>query len=165
MQCKYHTGAVHPNNVAAPEIANVALIVEPVAHIPKQAVVRPANPSTRLNSLKYHRPLKSPCGTCQCSEHWRPRGDSFTLFQRDQSFQVSIRPSLPLPGLNVLSSIMASVITWYPSHSRGGNVNVNCMTAAAPTKPTIVWICGMDEQTTNAGKSFSITQPHVAKFT
>jgi hypothetical protein len=52
-------------------MANVARIVEPAAHIPMQAVVRPANPSIRLNILKYHRPPKSPCSTRQRSKHKR----------------------------------------------------------------------------------------------
>ena len=43
-------------------------------------------------------------------------------------------------------------------------MKVNCMIAAAPTKPTIVCICGMEEETTNARKPFLITQPHVAKI-
>ena len=148
---------MHPNDVAAPEIANVAWIVSPAAHTPMQAAVRPANPSIRLNIFKYHRPPKSPChSTCQRSQHRRSQRNICTLFQRDHSFQVSIRPLLPFPGLYVVSSIMASVITWYQNQSRGGNVNVNCIIATATMRPPIAWICGIAELTTNAGKSFLI---------
>ena len=120
-----------------------------------QAAARPASPSIRLNIFKYHRPPKSPChGTRQRNKHQRSQGTVFTLFQRDHCCQVSIRPLLPFPGLYGLSSIMASVTTWYPNQRRGGNVNVNCIIASAATRPPIAWICGIAEPTTNAGMSF-----------
>ncbi len=149
----YYTGAVHPNDVAAPEIANAAWIVLAAAHIPKQAVAKLAKPSIRLNTLKCHRPLKSPCNLRKRIEHRKFQADAFTLFQRDHSLQVSICPWLPLPGLYALSSIMASIRTWYPNQRRGGNVYVNCMIAAAAMIPEIVWTWGMEEPTINAGKS------------
>ena len=60
----HQTGALHPNEVAPLEIANVALIASPAAHIPRNAADRHAksrNKLKSLRSLRYHGPPKIPC--------------------------------------------------------------------------------------------------------
>ena len=49
-------GGVHPDDVAAPAIANVDWIASPTAHTPMQTVARPAGPSIMIG-LTAHRDL------------------------------------------------------------------------------------------------------------
>ena len=139
MQSNQATGDLHPNDVAEPERANVALICSPAPQIPRPAMASQPRPTTRLNTLNQKRPPKIPYRrSISTARNGYTQSGIRTLIQRERSFHVSMRPLAPLPGVNFLSSAIASVITSYPTRRSGGKLYVNCMIATAAMSPVMV---------------------------